>query len=69
MRTDRAITRISGERVPMGSIVNRMTRMKTFPSLVVGNNSKEPKMLNFGVYPHLVISYIYFVTGQLTDLD
>ena len=39
MRTDRAVTKMSGDRVAMRPIVRRMTHthVKTLPSLAVGN--------------------------------
>ena len=37
MRTDRAVTRTSSERVAMRQIVDRQTPVKTLPSLAVGN--------------------------------
>ena len=39
MRTDRALTRPSSDRVAMKPIVDRQTPVKTLPSLAVGNNS------------------------------
>ena len=36
MRTDRAITRLSSDRVAMRPIVERQTPVKTLPSLAVG---------------------------------
>ena len=39
MRTDRALTRPSSDRVAMRPIVDRQTPVKTLPSLAVGNNS------------------------------
>ena len=38
MRTDRAVTRSSSERVATRPIVDRQTPVKTLPSLAVGNN-------------------------------
>ena len=38
MCTDRAITRMSSDRVAMRPIVDRQTPVKTLPSLAVGNN-------------------------------
>ena len=37
MRTDRAVTRSSSERVTTMPIVGRQTHVKTLPSLAVGN--------------------------------
>ena len=37
MRTDRAVRRVSSDR--SGPIVNRMTPVKTLPSLAVGKNN------------------------------
>ena len=41
MRTDRAVTKMSSDRLSMRPIVNRITgALKTLPSLAVGNQAK-----------------------------
>ena len=41
MRTDRAVTRPSSERVAMRPKVDRQTPVKTLPNLAVGNKSRH----------------------------
>ena len=38
MRTDRAVTRMTSDRVAIRPIVDRQTPVKTLPSLAVGND-------------------------------
>ena len=38
MRTDRAVTRMSSDRVAMRPIVDRQAPVKTLPSFAVGKN-------------------------------
>ena len=46
MRTDRAVTRMTGDQVVMRLIVDRQTPVKTLPSLAVGKNVNVIKTLN-----------------------
>ena len=62
MRTDRAATRMTSDRVAMRLIVDRRTHVKTLPSLVVSNN-----FLNFHITYHIVTVMIH--TGVILVLQ
>ena len=44
MRTDRAVTTMSSDRVAMRLIVDRQTPVKTLPSLAVGKNESSESL-------------------------
>ena len=47
MRTNRAVTGMSSERVAVRPIVDRQTPVKTLPSFAVGNSTFNNEMLRY----------------------